>query len=67
METTNKIDRTKIDFSKIAVTTVDELFDEKYGAEGTATRKEFNAKAEAWYFAELLKEERKAQNLHKNN
>lgn len=60
----NTLKRPNIDISKLKhLKTVDELFDEKYGAEGTATRKEFNAKAEAWYFAELLKEERKAQKL----
>ena len=35
-----------------------QLFDEKYGNEGTESRREFNAKAQAWYYAELLKEER---------
>lgn len=41
--------------------TAGQLFDEKYGNEGTESRREFNAKAQAWYYAELLKEERKKQ------
>lgn len=36
---------------------------EKYGAEGSPERKEFQAKAEAWYYAELLRNERKRQKL----
>ena len=36
---------------------------EKYGEEGTPSRKEFQAKAEAWYYAELLRDERKRQKL----
>ena len=36
---------------------------EKYGAEDTLSRKEFQAKAEAWYYAELLRDERKRQKL----
>jgi DNA-binding XRE family transcriptional regulator len=43
--------------------TVGQLFDEKYGNEGTESRNEFNAKAQAWYYAELLKEERKKQKI----
>lgn len=43
--------------------TVGQLFDEKYGNEGTESRNEFNAKVQAWYYAELLKEERKKQKI----
>lgn len=43
--------------------TAGQLFDEKYGNEGTESRNEFNAKAQAWYYAELLKEERKKQKI----
>ena len=43
--------------------TAGQLFDEKYGNEGTESRREFNAKAQAWYYAELLKEERKKQKI----
>lgn len=60
----NKIDRTKIDPEKIAkLTTGRELLAEMYGAVGTPTRKEFSAKAKAWYFSELLKEERKQRKI----
>ena len=36
---------------------------EKYGPVGSPSRKEFQAKAEAWYYAELLRDERKRQKL----
>ena len=36
---------------------------EKYGEKGTLSREEFEAKAKAWYFAELLRDERKRQKL----
>ena len=43
--------------------TANQLLDEKYGVEGTESRNEFNAKAMAWYYAELLREERKKQHI----
>ena len=43
--------------------TANELLDSKYGLEGTDERKVFNAKAQAWYYAELLKEERKRRHI----
>ena len=43
--------------------TAGQLFDEKYGNEGTESRREFNAKAQAWYYAELLKEEKKKKKI----
>ena len=42
---------------------VEDLLDEKYGAVNTPSRKEFQAKAQAWYYAELLREERKRQKM----
>lgn len=36
---------------------------ERYGAPGTTSRDAFEARAKAWYYAELLKEERKRQKL----
>lgn len=49
-----------IDVSKLSgLSTVDGLLDEKYGAEGTPSRLEFEAKARAWYYAEVLKNARK--------
>lgn len=41
----------------------DDVLSEKYGSEKSVERKEFDAKAKAWYFAELLKDERKKQNI----
>ena len=43
--------------------TANQLLDEEYGKNGTDSRKEFNAKAMAWYYAELLREERKRQHI----
>ena len=43
--------------------TASQLLDEEYGKEGTELRSEFNAKAMAWYYAELLREERKKQHI----
>lgn len=42
---------------------VEDHLSEKYGSVGSASRKEFQAKAEAWYYAELLREERKRQKI----
>lgn len=36
---------------------------EVYGAPNTPSREEFEAKAKAWYFAEILKNERKRQKM----
>ena len=55
---------TKIDEKKLArLKTGSQHFDEKYGGEGSASRVEFEAKAKAWYYAELLRDERKRQKL----
>ena len=37
--------------------------DEKYGEKGTPVREEFDARAKAWYYAELLRSERKRQKI----
>jgi DNA-binding XRE family transcriptional regulator len=37
----------------------DEHFNERYGEQGTPERNDFEAKAAAWYYAELLKDARK--------
>ena len=42
---------------------IDDRLTEKYGPVGSPQRKEFQAKAEAWYFSELLRDERKRQKL----
>lgn len=43
--------------------TFDDVLQEKYGEPGSAARKEFDSKAKAWYYAELLKDERKKQKM----
>ena len=43
--------------------TINELFDQKYGKEGTGTRDNFKQKAEAYMVAELVKASRKKANL----
>ena len=54
----------KIDEKKLErLTTGSQHIDEKYGEDGTPSRTEFEAKAEAWYYAELLRDERKRQKL----
>lgn len=53
----NKI---RLDEKKLAkLNTANNMLADKYGAKGTQTRKEFDAKADAWYFAEIIKERRK--------
>ena len=42
---------------------IDDRTTEKNGPVGSPSRKEFQAKAEAWYFSELLRDERKRQKL----
>ena len=42
---------------------IEDRLDDKYGPVGSPSRKEFQAKAEAWYYAELLRDERKRQKL----
>ena len=41
----------------------DSYLNEQYGEENSVEPKEFEAKAKAWYYAELLKDERKRQNI----
>ena len=54
----------KIDEKKLAaLKTGSKHLAEKYGERGTPAREEFEAKARAWYFAEILRDERKRQKL----
>ena len=54
----------KLDMNKLNnLRSFDSYLDEQYGKENSVERKEFEAKAKAWYYAELLKDERKRQNL----
>ena len=43
--------------------TANEMLDEKYGKKGTTSRAELEARAQAWYYAELLREERKRRGI----
>ena len=53
-----------IDQDKLrALPTVEDLLAEKYGEKGSGTRDAFDAKALAWYYAEVLKDARKSAGL----
>ena len=54
----------KLDENKLAkLRTSSERFTEKYGELGSPEREEFEARAKAYYYAELLKEQRKQQKM----
>ena len=54
----------KLDMNKLKdLRSFDSYLDEQYGEENSVEPKEFEAKAKAWYYAELLKDERKRQNI----
>ena len=54
----------KINEEKLmGVKTINDRFNEQYGLPGTPSREDFEARAKAWYYSELLKEERKRQNI----
>lgn len=56
--------RTKINVEKVSnLPTVEDLLTEKYGAVGTESREEFDAKSRAWYYAEVLRDARKAAGI----
>ena len=56
--------RPKIDINKLKhLPTAEDMFVEEYGAKGTASREEFDAKARAWYYAEVLKNARKSAGI----
>ena len=60
--------RPKIDKSKIAkLSTANEMQNEKYGKTGTPVRDAFEARAKAWYYAEVLKEARKVAGMTQQN
>ncbi len=48
----------EVDFESI-----NQMLDTKYGKEGTAEREQFNREAVLFYISEMLKDERKKQNL----
>lgn len=52
--------RTKLDINKLQnLQTANDMLMGEYGAEGSVQREEFDAKARAWYYAEVLKNARK--------
>lgn len=52
--------RPKIDMNKLKeLPTTEDLISKEYGAKGTVSREEFDAKSRAWYYAEILKNARK--------
>lgn len=56
--------KNKINKDKLAkLPTVEELLMAKYGEKGTLSREEFDAKSRAWYYAEVLKNARKAAGI----
>ena len=56
--------RPKIDINKLKhLPTAEDMFVEEYGAKGTVSREEFDAKARAWYYAEVLKNARKSAGI----
>lgn len=56
--------KAKIDNDKLKnLPTVEDLFEKKYGSKNATTREEFDAKSRAWYYAEILKNARKAAGI----
>lgn len=54
----------RLDFSKLkGFTRASDVLDAEVGKVGTQERAEFDAKAKAWYFGEILKERRKELGL----
>ena len=54
----------KLGLDKLAgLKTFDDHLKEKYGDDNSLERKESEAKTKAWYYAEILKDERKCQNM----
>ena len=56
--------RPTIDINKLKnLPTAEDMFEKEYGAKGTASREEFDAKSLAWYYAGVLKNARKAAGI----
>ena len=54
----------KFDENKLSsLRSFDDVLQEKYGDADSEARKDFDARAKAWYYAELLKDERKRQKM----
>ena len=55
---------TKLDAKKLSkLPSFNEKLDREYGPKGTMQRETFDAKARAWYYAEVLKDARKAAGI----
>jgi ribosome-binding protein aMBF1 (putative translation factor) len=56
--------KTIIDNEKLKrLPTVEDLLEKKYSTKDSTTREEFDAKSRAWYYAEILKNARKAAGI----
>ncbi len=56
--------RANIDMQKLKnLPTAQDLITQTYGVKGTARREDFDAKAQEWYYAEVLKNARKAAGI----
>ena len=56
--------RPKIDINKLKqLLTTEDMFVKEYGAKGSVSRDEFDAKSRAWYYAEVLKNARKSAGI----
>ncbi len=56
--------RPEIDIDKVKqLPTFEDILDNDYGKKGTSVRDEFDAKSRAWYYAEVLKDARKAAGI----
>ena len=56
--------RKKIDIAEIQkLSTTEDMLQKEYGPRGIAQREAFEAKARAWYYAEVLRDARKAAGM----
>jgi HTH-type transcriptional regulator / antitoxin HipB len=56
--------RQNIDTTKLKnLPTAEDMFVKEYGEKGSVSREEFDAKSRAWYYAEVLKNARKAAGI----
>ena len=56
--------RPKIDINNLKqLPTTEDMFVKEYGAKGSVSRDEFDAKSRAWYYAEVLKNARKSAGI----
>ncbi len=59
-----KIDRTKINWEKIRkLPTSNDLLDKEYGVRGTKSREKFAKEARAYYYGQIIEDERRKAKL----